>query len=65
MQRYILIEFVEEGNAFTNQDRQNGIANLISETEPEALARYRAATNKPDGQEPGFQVLIDKLGKLA
>jgi hypothetical protein len=48
MERHLLAQSFEEGDALSNQDGENGIANFICQAEAKALARYRTAADKPD-----------------
>jgi hypothetical protein len=65
MEGNIPVELLEEGYPIANQDRQDRIMHLVSQPKAKALTGNHTASNKPDATEPGPQVLIYELRKIA
>jgi hypothetical protein len=65
MQGDVSVELLEEGDPFTDQDWENRIEDLVSQTESKAFARNRAAPDEPDGTEPGPKALVHERREVA
>ena len=65
MESDVSVEFLEEWDPITNQDRQDRITNFVGQPETKAFPGNYTASNKPDGTERGPQAPIHELRKIA
>src|SRR5215475_1497672 len=65
MEGDVSVEFLEEWDPITNQDRQDRITNFVGKTETKAFGGDYTASNKPDATERGTQASIHELREIA
>ena len=59
------VESLEEGDAVTDQNRQDGVANFVSQPSAQTFASDRTAANKPDAAEAWLQPIFNEPFKIA
>src|SRR5947209_7213505 len=65
MEGDVSVELLEEWDPITDQDRQDRIANFVGQPETKAFGGDDAASDKPDGPEPGPQAPIHEPCEIA
>src|SRR5262249_25429129 len=65
VERHILVQFLEEPDSSTDQDRQDGVPDFFSEPETQTFRGDRTSSHEPDATEVLTQTPVHQLREIA